>query len=301
MSYEIATLRSTVNGAPTRNLLGEGVHLSTVDEDAIWWVDIKSNLLFRAHRTDFDLRPHRAHTWELDKFLGAFAVVQKSAENFVVVGTGGKGLQRLRLSLAEGKPRQVDYLGLPDQEVPGNRFNDGNMGPDGWWYAGTMDDAENVASGALYRFSLGALQHQTQIEVVDAGPYRVTNGPVFSTDGKTMFHNDSAAGEIWRFERKGDTWEQKQLFSQYTEGQGYPDGMHWSASGMLSVAIWDGWRVDQFNSDGKKIDEIELPARFPTRPAVTSDETTMYITSAFKAGEKSGNHGGDLMRVAFRK
>src|SRR3546814_5025095 len=56
--------------------------------------------------------------------------------------------------------------------------------------------------------------------------YRVTNGPAFSSDGRTMYHSDSAAQLIYQFELN-ETGEatNRRIFSSFGEGEGSPDGM----------------------------------------------------------------------------
>src|SRR3546814_10401586 len=81
-----------------------------------------------------------------------------------------------------------------------------------------MDDAEVERSGQLFRFDP---DHSWSLQ--DKG-YRVTNGPAFSSDGRTMYHSDSAAQLIYQFELN-ETGEatNRRIFSSFGEGEGSPD------------------------------------------------------------------------------
>ncbi len=61
----------------------------------------------------------------------------------------------------------------------GNRLNSGQVGPDGAVYFGTMDDAEEQATGTFYRYDGRASMRS-------GGASAVTNGPVASADGRTL-------------------------------------------------------------------------------------------------------------------
>src|SRR3546814_9588725 len=80
-----------------------------------------------------------------------------------------------------------------------------------------MDDAEVESSGQLFRFDP---DHSWSLQ--DKG-YRVTNGPAFSSDGRTMYHSDSAAQLIYQFELN-ETGEatNRRIFSSFGEGEGSP-------------------------------------------------------------------------------
>src|SRR3546814_14509387 len=75
-----------------------------------------------------------------------------------------------------------------------------------------MDDAEVERSGQLFRFDP---DHSWSLQ--DKG-YRVTNGPAFSPDGRTMYHSDSAAQLIYQFELN-ETGEatNRRIFSSFGE------------------------------------------------------------------------------------
>ncbi len=125
----------------------------------------------------------------------------------------------------------------PERERRGNRFNDGKRGPDGRYWAGTMHDAEELATGSLYAF-----RSDGSYTVLDSG-YNVANGPAFSPDGSVVYHADSARQEIYAFDLDtGGALSRKRGFASFAEGDGHPDGMTTDRQGNLWVAMWDGAR-----------------------------------------------------------
>ena len=72
-------------------------------------------------------------------------------------------------------------FGDPESHLPGNRFNDGKTDAAGRFWAGTMDNSEEEATGSLYR-----LEPDRSWTKVDSG-YRVTNGPAFDRARGRMY------------------------------------------------------------------------------------------------------------------
>lgn len=139
-----------------------------------------------------------------------------------------------------------------------------------------MDDAEVEESGSLYRFD-GDLHCRRFDE-----RYKITNGPAFSRDGRTLYHADSARGFVYRFalDEEGTPGE-RQIFLRFAEADGFPDGMTVDTEDCLWIAFWDGWCLRRFSPEGAPIDEIDMPVQRPTSctfggPALDH----LFITSA---------------------
>ncbi len=172
-----------------RAVLGEGP-IHDPRDGLIWWTDIKGK---RLHA--FDLEGGRAQSWELPSRLGSLVVPDgrwgaSSTAPRSFLCAGDEGFAWLKV---EGDQAQNHPIVHPERHLPQNRFNDGVLGPDGRYYAGTMDDTETHDWGTLY-----ALAPDGAIRVIDIG-YRVPNGPAFSPDGRFMYHTDSAKQQIYRF------------------------------------------------------------------------------------------------------
>jgi sugar lactone lactonase YvrE len=160
-----------------------------------------------------------------------------------------------------------------------------------------MDNDEAKASGALYR--LGPDRKATRID----DDYRVTNGPAFSPDGRTMYHNDSARQITYAFDLdEAGNASNRRTFLQFGEGDGYPDGMTVDAEGALWIAFWDGWCVRRFSPEGERLAELRLPVARPTSCAFGGAELDqLYVSSAsigLSKEEKAAQHqAGGLFRL----
>lgn len=242
-------------------LLGEGP-VWVAHEGALYWVDIKGPRVFC-----WTEATGTTESWTPPFQIASLAPV-----------AGGGFIAGTIRGFASIDPRaeRYDVIVRPEHEAAGNRFNDGKLDRLGRFWAGTMDDAEREATGALYRFA-GA---QAPV-AIDSG-YRVTNGPAFNVAGTRMYHTDSARQTIFRFDldARGEVTG-KQVFAQFADGQGYPDGMTVDAEDCLWVAFWDGWCVRRFAPSGEQIGEIAMPVARPTSCVFGgSDLATLFVTSA---------------------
>lgn len=187
----------------------------------------------------------------------------------------------------------IQALSHPESDRTRNRFNDGKMGPDGRYWAGTMDCNETDASGALYAFT-----GDGECEVIDEG-YVVSNGPAFSPDGRTLYHTDSARRVIYAFDLNYERGaSNRRVFCGFEESDGCPDGMTTDRAGNLWVAMWDGGRVLQISDSGKRLQQIELPTARPTS-CVFADEAQriLFVTSASIGRPSTDTLAGGLFRI----
>lgn len=246
--------------ADVRALLGEGP-VWVEAEQALYWLDIKGKKIFRLDGTG------DVASWDTPIRVGSIA--PRQGGGFIAGTEHGFA----RIDLDEGR---FDIVHDPEPGLPGNRFNDGTTDLRGRFWAGTMDDAEEAATGSLYR-----LDADGACRTIDSG-YRVTNGPAFAPDGSRMYHSDSALQLIYAFDLGEDGAPgQRRLFASFAEGDGYPDGMTVDSEGCLWVAFWDGWCVRRLSPEAEVIETIEVPVQRPTSCAFGGPALDrLYVTSA---------------------
>ncbi len=240
-------------------VLGEGP-VWVPSEQAVYWVDIVGRKIFRWSKTD------GTRTTEVERQV--CSLLPRKSGGFI--GGGYDGFLTLTSDLS------VSIFADPEPEQPGNRFNDGKIDRVGRLWAGTMDRHEVEATGALYR-----LDPDLSWDRVDTG-YRVTNGPAFSVDGRTMYHTDSALQRVYAFDldKRGQVSDRR-LFAQFGEGDGYPDGMTVDAENCLWIAFWDGWCVRRISAAGERLAEVRLPVQKPTSCAFGGPALDqLFVTSA---------------------
>lgn len=197
------------------------------------------------------------------------------------------------LSLEDETPRLV-HIAHPEMHLAENRFNDGKMGPDARFWAGTMHDPETLATGTLYAFAANG-----QLQALDSG-YAVANGPAFSPDGTTVYHTDSARQTIYAFTiaAKGQLVD-KRVFLLFGTGEGHPDGMTTDAEGNLWVAMWDGARIEKVSPLGERLGAVQMPTPRVTSCTFGPDERTLYVTSARIGLSQPDDVAGGLFRVVL--
>lgn len=241
--------------------LGEGA-LWDAARRQVWFVDIKGR---RIHRCDEDGDAQRS--WDAPSQVGFVAPLDGGG---MVCGLED-GLYRFVEGTGEFAP-----LVKVEADLPGNRFNDGHVDAKGRLWFGSMDNGEEEATGALYRFD-GA-----KVASMDAG-YIITNGPALSPDGRTLYHTDTLAKRIHAFHlTPNGALENKRTFIEL-EAPGHPDGMAVDADGHLWVATFGGWRIDRFDPQGKKVGEVRFPCSNITKLAFGgADLRTVYVTTARK-------------------
>lgn len=246
--------------ADVRAVLGEGP-VWVAREQAIYWLDIKGRKVFR-----LDSSGNRSE-WDTPFRIGSIA--PRRSGGFVAGTEHGFALVELGAS-------RFEVILDPEGHLPGNRFNDGKLDRAGRFWAGTMDDSEQSATGSLYR-----LEADRSWQCFDEG-YQVTNGPAFSVDGRRMYHNDSARQVTYVFDLdENGVPSNRRIFAKYGDGDGYPDGMTVDAEDCLWIAFWDGWCVRRYSAEGNCLELLGLPAQKPTSCAFGGpDMRQLYVTSA---------------------
>ena len=241
-------------------VLGEGP-VWVAREAALYWVDINARKIFRLGGDG------QVREWTTPFRVGSLA--PRSSGGFIA-GTD-QGIAEIDLDAGK-----FEIVLKPEENLPGNRFNDGKVDRRGRFWAGTMDDAERRASGTLYVVDAGL-----SLSAVDRG-YHVTNGPAFSALGDTMYHSDSARQITYAFDIDADgRASNRRTFLQFNAGDGFPDGMTVDSEGCLWIAFWDGWCMRRYSATGEWLETIKVPVQRPTSCAFGGpDLDRLYITSA---------------------
>jgi sugar lactone lactonase YvrE len=257
--------------------LGEGP-VWDADRACVWFVDIKGRQLHR-----FDASSGETRSWTAPDQIG-FALPARDGS--LICGVRG-GIHRFD---PEAGSFALIVAIEPDQ--PGNRLNDGFAAPDGSLWFGTMDDAEQSPSGALYRLTAEGLTKH------DEG-YIVTNGPALSPDGGTLYHNDTMDRAVYAFDHAGGVLSNKRLFARTADG--FADGLAVDAAGVVHVGLFNGWGVARFSPQGERLGTIRLPVQTGTKAAFGGgDLRDLYCTTAwaFNADKRDAQPSlGGLYRV----
>jgi len=235
----------------------------SAEEQALYWVDVRAPALHR-----LDPATGGTRTWPLPRRVGSFGLRESGGAVVALV----EGFHLLDLDTGA-----LTFLAGPDAHVPGTRFNDGKVSPEGRFWAGTMDE-ESLSRpiAALYRLDPDGGVHR----VVDG--LIVSNGLAWSADGRTMFHSDSKGMVIWAYDYDPEhgTVANRRVLARPSEEVGRPDGaatdvegFYWSAG--ISAGVLNRWAPD-----GRLDRSIPLPCSNPTMPCFGGpDLRTIFITS----------------------
>ena len=240
-------------------------------EEVVWderdgsllWVDIENPAVWRHW-------PDRNETVRLplDEKIG-FAVPTPDPGR--VVAGFQTGVALLRLSDGARTP-----LVRPDDHRAGDRLNSGNAGPDGRLYFGSMDDAEEEATGSFFRWDGTRLERFGERAAV-------TNGPVVSPDGARLYTIDTAQGIVRVHDLDGDRIGEPQPLIRFEEGWGKPDGLTLDAEGHLWICHYGAGRVTRFSPDGVPEHILPMPTALVTKCAFGGpDLSTLYVTTCLR-------------------
>lgn len=245
-------------------ILGEGP-VWMPEERALYFVDIKAPCVHR-----YDPAVGETRTFPMPAYIGCLLPRERGG----FIGAFQNGLAFVDLEAGTITP-----IGDPEEDLPGNRFNDGKIDVRGRLWTGSMDNAEAEPTGSLYRVDPDLSWHR-----MDEG-YICTNGPAFSLDGRTLYHTSSYEREIYAFDLAADgSLSNKRTHIRLPEDAGYPDGMTVDADDHLWVAHYDGWRVTRFDPAGEVERVLEIPVAHVTSCAFAGDDlTTLYVTCATKS------------------
>lgn len=241
--------------------LGEGA-LWDAASNAVYFVDIKGR---QVHRLAED---------------GAQASWPAPSQvSFIVPAQGGGFVCALEDGLYRFDPATgaFDLLRHVEQDLTGNRFNDGFVDGRGNLWFGSMDDAEEQASGSLYR-----LGGDGRLTTADSD-YVITNGPAMSPDGATLYHTDTLRRTVYRFDVQDDGSLAKKRVFVAIAGSGHPDGMAVDVDGNVWIALFGGARIERYTADGKLLEHVAFPCSNITKLAFGgADRRTVYVTTAWK-------------------
>jgi len=166
-----------------------------------------------------------------------------------------------------------------EEDLPGNRFNDGKCDPYGRFLTGTMQNApDGTATGSLY-----IMERDTKVRKLLDGLV-ISNGLGWSPDYRTFYLADSYSKDVWAFDydlENGNLSRKRTAFT-LQEGSGVADGLTTDTDGMVWLALWDGACVQRWDPrSGELLATYPFPAKRTSCPVFGgANMKDLYITSA---------------------
>jgi sugar lactone lactonase YvrE len=223
-------------------------HDALIGEGPVWdprigklvWVDI-------ANRHVFSTDPVSGSTVRRELEVAVGVVLPRASGGYVAA------LQDGFYALPDvGEPELIAHV---EAGNPATRFNDGEIDPQGRFWAGTMGWDAEPGQGSLYRLDPGG-QVTRMVEDVT-----ISNGLGWSPDGGIMYYADTHTHRIDRFDFdpvNGDISNRRE-FVTIRDGGGRPDGLTVDSEGAVWVATWPGYGVHRYLPDGTLDAIIPLP------------------------------------------
>ncbi len=246
-----------------RALLGEGAFWNHQRQE-LYWVDILGKSLNIYNPSNKSNRkfplPYRVGT----------VVPQTDSSAVVALDNGIYMLNTFNRNL-----RQISFV---ESDILTNRFNDGKCDPNGNLWVGSMHLEEKEPAASLYKVTPDG----TTTKMLDN--ITISNGIVWSKDGKTMYYIDTPTAKIraFDFNLENSTISNERVVVEVDEDDGFPDGMAIDEQDKLWVGLWNGNAVARYDPEnGKLMEKIEVPAHNVTSCAFGGENLDiLYITTA---------------------
>lgn len=248
------------------NHLGEGP-IWDVEEGALYWVDGTGRRVGKPSLWRLDPRSGKTHHWSLSHDVGAMALRR-----------GGNAV----LALDDGfyffdfKSGKLDLISAIDPGDPRTRLNDGKVDRHGRFFAGGMDDREELAVCGLWR-----LDPDLTVTRVESGII-CSNGPCWSPDDRIFYFADTFQQVMWAYDYDlaSGTLANRRDFASTRDGSGFFDGSTVDAEGCVWNALVIGGELVRYAPDGREERRIGMPVRNITSLTFGGDNLDeIYVTS----------------------
>ncbi|MCF8563213.1 SMP-30/gluconolactonase/LRE family protein [Alicyclobacillus tolerans] len=243
--------------------LGEGPSWDSARQ-CVYWVDILGKNLHI-----YDLKTQTDRAVSVPEYITS---VVPSTPGEVIV-TLQHGFYRLDIQTG-----RLEVIRTVEEDMEGNRFNDGKCDPAGRLWAGTMAIDETRFQGNLYRMG----RDKSVVKMMSG--VSISNGLAWSPDATVMYYVDTPTREVVAYDYQLDSGslENPRVVVRIPEDAGFPDGMTIDAEGMLWVAHWGGGRISRWDPvEGKLLEEVPIPASRVTSCVFAGENLNeLYITTA---------------------
>lgn len=245
--------------SPVRGDVGEGP-LWNSKTGIVTWVDITG--LFW-HQTNF--KTGQTKTRKVSNMVGAL-VERQNGEFFAAVKEGFAEMNE-----KEGYTVVNNFLPEPE------RMNDAKADDAGRWWCGSNAIDFTKGAGRLH-----VIDQNREVTTKLTG-LTLPNGLAWNSDNTEFYLVDTFESCLWAFDIEFETAElsNKRKLIQFKEDGSFPDGMTISNEGFLIVAMWDGSRLEVYDTAGKKQSEIAMPVKKPTSCTFGGENNNiLFVTSA---------------------
>ncbi|HVZ36942.1 MAG TPA: SMP-30/gluconolactonase/LRE family protein [Polyangiaceae bacterium] len=238
-----------------------------VEERRLYWVDSTGRRVGKPAIWRLDPRSGKLESWSLDRDVGALAL-RRGGGAVLALDDG--------FYFFEFERGRLELVQRVDADHTRTRLNDGKCDRRGRFFAGGMDDREELKNCALWR-----LDPDLSVTKVDDGII-CSNGPCWSPDDRTFYFADTFQGEYWQYDYDIITGNlaNKRLFASFQADAGVADGSTVDAEGFLWNAQLISGDLVRYAPDGSVERRIGMPVRNITSVIFGGDRLDeLYVTS----------------------
>jgi sugar lactone lactonase YvrE len=248
------------------NHLGEGP-VWDVEEGRLYWVDGTGQRVGKPSIWRLDPHTGKVENWSLGRDIGALALRR-----------GGGAV----LALDDGfyffdfHYQQLERIQRVDTDRSRTRLNDGKCDRRGRFFAGGMDDKEELKICGLWRLDPDLRATKIEDGII------CSNGPCWSPDDKLFYFADTFQGEVWVYDYEIESGElsNKRVFASLKSDPGVADGSTVDEEGYMWNAQLISGELVRYAPDGSVERRIGMPVRNITSLMFGGDKLDeIYVTS----------------------
>ena len=172
---------------------------------------------------------------------------------------------------------QIKQAGPTADLLPGCRFNDMTVAPDGVLWVGAMHRGILATRGAIYRAASIASKPERVAEGLG-----VPNGMAISIDGNRLFVIDTLSRTLLSYPIEDASLGEPVIVTDFLDLPGKPDGMALAPNGVFHVAMWGGGCVAHIAPDGATLGSTSVPAPHVSSVCDLGDGRLFVTTSRMR-------------------
>lgn len=248
------------------NHLGEGP-IWDVEEQRFYWLDCTGRRVGKPAIWRLDPKTGKVENWTVDKDIGAMAL-RKNGGAVLAMDDG--------FYFFDFKSGKFDLIQLVDADQPRTRLNDGKCDRRGRFFAGGMDDKEELKVCGLFRLDPDLKVTKVESAII------CSNGPCWSPDNKTFYFADTFQNVMWAYDYdiETGTLSNRRDFASSKDERGVYDGSTVDAEGYVWNAMVIGGELIRYAPDGSVERRIGMPVRNITSVMFGGPKLDeLYVTS----------------------
>lgn len=248
------------------NHLGESP-VWDVDEACLYWADSTGRRVGKPALWRLDPRTGRQDHWRIDRDVGAMAL-RRDGGAVLALNDG--------FYVYDFATGALDLVAAVTDDAVRARLNDGKCDRRGRFFAGGMDDREELGLCSLWR-----LDPDLSLHKIDSGII-CSNGPCWSPDDRTFYFADTFQREIWAYDYDivDGSVANRRVFASTAADSGFADGSTVDAEGFLWNAQVISGDLIRYAPDGSVDRKIGMPVRNITSVMFGGEKLDeIYVTS----------------------